>query len=141
MIFLHDVLNYVLPCWSFTSYFCISKFLENDIFTNTKKMKLSLSLSVWSDFMQMSLLHISVFMGPPNHCHFFHVCNGVWKLPCIRCSRCPHCKYLKLLHPKYTEEVIYSILHWWSNQQLTFCLCCLRAAILDHQFYISILPP
>ena len=99
MIFLHDVLNYVLPCWSFTSYFCISKLLENDFFTNTKKMKLSLSLSVWSDFMQMSLLHISVFMGPPNHCHFFHVCNGVWKLPCIRCSRCPHCKYLKLLHP------------------------------------------
>ena len=42
---------------------------------------------------------------------------------------------------KYTEEVIDLIFHWWSNQQLTFCLCGLRAAILDHQFYISILPP
>ena len=109
MIFLHDVLNYVLPCWSFTSYFCISKFLENDIFTNTKKMKLSLSLSVWSDFMQMSLLHISVFMGPPNHCHFFHVCNGVWKLPCIRCSRCPHCKYLKLLQPNKVWDLFFNL--------------------------------
>ena len=30
-----------------------------------------------------------------------------------------------------------SIFYWWSNQQLTFCLCCLKAAILDHLFYIS----